>query len=56
MPLELDEEQRGRADRFDRWLFLCVWLFPVLTQDNADQPVRTYAPLHRCKDPLQSSD
>jgi len=26
MPLELDEDQRRRATRFDLWLFLSIWL------------------------------
>jgi hypothetical protein len=26
MPLEQDEDQRRRADRFDFWLFGSVWL------------------------------
>jgi len=29
MPLEQDEDQRHRADRFDFWLFLSVWLVIV---------------------------
>jgi len=33
MPLELDEEQRRRADRLDRWLFL--WPCPLLTTKAA---------------------
>jgi len=26
MPLELDDAQRRRLDRSDRWLFIGVWL------------------------------